>query len=202
MVGPSRRRVDYLPGMPDALLHFTADEEANRLLVDDPLALLIGFVLDQQVPLTRAFASPLELKRRLGELDARAIAEMAPEELEAVFKQKPALHRFPGSMAKRTGELCQLLVDEYGADAERVWRDASTGAELRERIASLPGFGEMKVASLLSVLANRLDVRPPEIEDVLPTHPTIGDVSSPEELESYQAHKRAMKQAARARRKA
>ena len=202
MVEPSGRRVDYVPRMADAQLHFTADEEANRLLVAEPLALLIGFVLDQQVPLTRAFASPLELKHRLGGLDARAIAAMSPDELEAVFKEKPALHRFPGSMAKRTGDLCQLLVEEYDGEAERVWAGAASGEELRERIAALPGFGEMKVGSLAAVLAKRLDVRPPGIEDVLPKHPTIGDVSSSAELESYQAHKRAMKQAARAERQA
>ncbi len=188
--------------MADAQLHFTPDEEANRLLVDEPLALLIGFVLDQQVALIRAFAGPLELKRRLGSLDAAAIASMPPDELEAVFREKPALHRFPGSMAKRTGELCQALVEDYGGDAGRVWGDAASGEELRERIDALPGFGKMKIASLLAVLAKRLDVSPPGIDDVVPSHPTIGDVDSSGALESYQAHKRAMKEKARAKRNA
>lgn len=183
-------------------LYFTADEDANRLLVDEPLALLIGFALDQQVPLTRAFASPLELKRRLGTLDAGKIAAMAPDELEAVFREKPALHRFPSAMAKRTGELCQVVVDDYGGDASRVWRDATSGEDLRDRIAALPGFGKMKIASLLAVLGKRLDVSPAGMHDVLPAHPTIGDVDSAAALESYQAHKRELKQAARAKRKA
>lgn len=186
--------------MADQQLHFTADEQANRLLVDEPLALLIGFVLDQQVPLTRAFASPLELKRRLGRLDARAIAAMELDELDQVFRQKPALHRFPSSMAKRTSELCQVIVEDYQGDAGKVWDDATSGEELRDRIGALPGFGKMKIASLLAVLAKRLDVDPVGMSDVTPSHPTIGDVDSVGALESYQAHKRAMKQEARAKR--
>ena len=190
--------MDYVPCMGDHQLHFTADEEANSLLVEEPLALLIGFVLDQQVPLTRAFASPLELKRRLGALDAAAIASMGPDDLDAVFRAKPALHRFPSSMAKRTGELCNVIVEDYGGDAGRVWGDAASGEELRDRIAALPGFGKMKINSLLAVLGKRLDVQPAGMSSVLPAHPTIGDVDSAEALESYQAHKRAMKQKARA----
>jgi uncharacterized HhH-GPD family protein len=186
--------------MADDQLHFTPSQEANRLLVDEPMALLIGFALDQQVPLTRAFASPLELKRRLGHLDPAKIAAMDPDELDVVFREKPALHRFPGSMAKRTGELCQVVVDDYNGDAARVWTEASSGEELRDRIAALPGFGKMKIASLLAVLGKRLDVAPTGMADVMPTHPTIGDVDSMATLESYQAHKREMKAAARAKR--
>ena len=124
---------------------------------------------------------------------------MGPDELDAIFREKPALHRFPTSMAKRTGDLCQVIVDEYGGDAGRVWGDAGSGDELRDRIAALPGFGKMKINSLLAVLGKRLDIQPAGMDDVLPTHPTIGDVDSAEALESYQAHKRAMKQKARSK---
>lgn len=187
--------------MADERLSFTGDEEADRLLAQDPLALLIGFVLDQQVPLTRAFAGPLELKRRLGHLDPEAIAAMDSDALEDVFRQKPALHRYPGSMAGRTADLCAVVVEEYNGDAASIWRDAATGSELRDRIAALPGFGEMKTASLLAVLAKRLDVAPPGMDAVLPDHRTVGDIDSPETLRAYQDHKREMKQKARARAK-
>ena len=120
-------------------LHFTGDDEADRLLASDPLALLIGFALDQQVPLQRAFAAPLELRRRIGTLDAREIASMDPDELSRAFREKPALHRFPGAMAERVQALCVFVVDEYGGNAERLWSDAKDVDELRSRIAELPG---------------------------------------------------------------
>ncbi len=185
--------------MADARLSFTGDDDADRLLAQDPLALLIGFVLDQQVPLTRAFAGPLELKRRLGHLDPEAIAGMDSDALAEVFRQKPALHRFPGSMAGRTADLCSVVVEDYGGDAGSIWRTAETGSELSDRIAALPGFGEMKTSSLLAVLAKRLDVAPAGMDAVLPDHRTIGDIDSPETLRAYQDHKREMKQKARAR---
>jgi uncharacterized HhH-GPD family protein len=181
-----------------ARLHFTGDDEADRLLATDPLALLIGFVLDQQVPMQKAFSGPLELRRRLGSLDARTIAAMAPDELEAVFREKPALHRFPGTMAARTQELCRVLVEDYSADASRVWADAADGPDLERRLASLPGFGEMKVRSLAAVLGKRLGVAPPGWEEVAAKHFCLGDIDSAEKLAEYQAAKRARKAALRA----
>src|SRR5262245_36485890 len=180
---------------PDAL-HFTGDPEADALVAHDPLALLIGFALDQQVPVPTAFSGPLKLRRRLGALDAAAIAGMDPDVLEAAFREKPAVHRFPGTMARRVQELCAAIASEYGGDAERVWSEAADGAELRRRIEALPGFGEMKVKALGSVLAKRFGVE--AAAELVPPHPTLGDVDSPEALERYQAQKRAYKAAQRA----
>jgi uncharacterized HhH-GPD family protein len=181
-------------------LHFTGDEEADRLLVDDPLALLVGFALDQQVPLQRAFTAPLELKRRLGHLDAALIAGIEPGELERVFVDKPALHRFPGVMARRTQELCAAIVSDFAGDAGRIWREAADARDLERRLAELPGFGPMKVRSTLAVLAKRFGVELEGWDEVLPTHPTLGDVDSAETLERYQAAKRAYKASQRAKR--
>ncbi len=177
-------------------LHFTEDDEANALLARDPLALLIGFALDQQVTVQKAFSGPRELERRLGRLDAAQIAGMDAGELERIFAERPALHRFPGAMAKRVQELCATIVSEYGRNAERVWADAADGADLRRRIASLPGFGEMKVKALGSVLAKRFGVA--HAQDLVPSHPTLGDVDSQEALEAYQAAKRAYKASVKA----
>jgi len=177
----------------DDRLYFTPDDEANALLASDPVALLIGFALDQQVTVPKAFSGPLELKRRLGTLDPGRIATTDPAELERVFREKPAIHRFPGAMATRTRDLCTTIVEEYDGRAERVWTEAADGADLKRRLGALPGFGDMKVRSMLAVLAKRFDVRPPGIDAVLPGHPTLGDVDSPEALESYQAAKRAYK---------
>ncbi len=178
-------------------LHFTGDDEADRLLATDPMALLIGFALDQQVPVQKAFSGPKVLLERLGTLDARALAEVEEDRLLAAAKGPPAIHRFPGSMATRVRELAAHVAETYDGDAARVWTDATDGADLRARLSALPGFGEMKVASLTAVLANRFGVRPPGIEDVLPKHPTLGDVDSPEALAEYQAKKRAHKAALR-----
>ena len=174
-------------------LHFTGDEEADRLLVSDPLALLIGFVLDQQVTLQKAFSGPLELKRRLGRLDAAEIASMDPPALEEAFSERPALHRFPRNMATRTRDLCAVLVADYGGDAGRVWGEAKDGQDLSHRLSALPGFGEMKVSTLTAVLAKRLGVRPAGWEKIAPKHMTLGDVDSPEALAEYQAQKEAWK---------
>jgi uncharacterized HhH-GPD family protein len=171
-------------------LHFTADDEANELLARDPLALLIGFCLDQQVTVQKAFAGPRELERRLGALDAGAIAHMDPGELERIFAQKPALHRFPGTMAHRTQELCSVIDEHYGGDAARIWREAADGADLERRLRDLPGFGDMKVRSVLAVLAKRFGLELDGLDDVVPKHPTLGDVDSAEALERYQAAKR------------
>ena len=183
-------------------LHFTGDDEADALLAEEPLALLIGFLLDQQVSVQKAFTGPLELKRRLGSLDAARIAGIDAGELDEIFRRKPALHRFPGTMAQRTQELCAAIVSEYGGDAGRVWGEAATGVELERRLLDLPGIGPMKARSLIAILANRFGVRPPGWEDVAPKHPTLGDVDSPEALEAYQAKKRAYKASLKAARAA
>jgi uncharacterized HhH-GPD family protein len=179
-------------------LHFTGDAEADELLAADPLALLIGLVLDQQVTVQKAFSGPLELSRRLGALDATAIARTDPAELEETFRVRPAIHRFPGSMAVRVQELCAVVADEYGGRAERIWTEAPSGKELERRILALPGYGPMKARTLIAILAKRLGVRPPGWEEVAPSHPTLGDVDSYEALEAYQAKKRAYKASLRA----
>jgi uncharacterized HhH-GPD family protein len=178
-------------------LHFTGNDEADALLADEPMALLIGFALDQQVPVQTAFSGPLKLKQRLGSLDAGEIAHADPGRLEEIFREKPAIHRFPGTMAKRVQELAAVVEDEYGGRADRVWRDAADGADLRRRISSLPGFGEMKIKALGSVLAKRLGVE--AAQELVPNHPTLGDVDSAEALEEYQAKKRAHKAEMRAK---
>lgn len=179
-------------------LHFTGDEEADRLLVSEPMALLIGFALDQQVPVQKAFSGPKVLLQRLGTLDARELAAIDPQKLEAAAKGPPAIHRFPGAMAKRVGELARFIVDTYDGDAARLWTDASDARDLQRRIAALPGFGDMKVRSLTAVLAKLLGVRPTGIDEVLPSHPTLGDVDSAAALADYQAKKRAYKASQRA----
>jgi uncharacterized HhH-GPD family protein len=181
--------------MPDRL-YFTGDDAADTLLAQNPLALLIGFALDQQVPVQTAFAGPRKLEQRLGQLDAVAIAGMDPGQVEAAFREKPAVHRFPGNMARRVQELCATIVSEYGGDAARVWTDATDDADLRRRIEALPGFGEMKVKALGSVLAKQYGVQ--AAQALVPNHPTLGDVDSPEALERYQAAKRAHKARMRA----
>jgi uncharacterized HhH-GPD family protein len=174
-------------------LHFTGNDAADRLLVQEPLALLIGFALDQQITVQKAFSGPYELQKRLGHLDAARIAAMDPADLDRVFRERPAIHRFPGSMAAKIGDLCRVIADSYGNDAGRVWRDAKDGADLRARLLGLPGFGEMKVAGMTAILAKRLGVRLPGLETVLPPHPTLGDVDSAEALAAYQAAKKAHK---------
>jgi uncharacterized HhH-GPD family protein len=179
-------------------LPWTNDEQANRLLASDPNALLIGFVLDQQVPVQKAFEGPLVLSQRLGHLDPARIAKIDPEKLAAVFREKPALHRYPATMADRVQAMCATLADEYGGDGSRVWREATSGADLAQRLGALPGIGDMKVRSLIATLVKQFGVKPDGWEQVLPGHPTLGDVDSAEALAEYQAHKRARKQQARA----
>jgi uncharacterized HhH-GPD family protein len=179
-------------------LPFTGDEAADRLIAEDPLALLIGFALDQQVTVQKAFSGPADLKRRLGHLDAARIAGMDPGDLDAVFRERPAIHRFPGSMATKVQALCAAIASGYGNDAATVWDDAATGPDLEKRLLGLPGIGEMKAKSLIAVLGNRFDVRPPGYDDVAPTWPTLGDVDSADALATYQAGKRAHKAAMRA----
>jgi uncharacterized HhH-GPD family protein len=179
-------------------LTFTGNDEADELLAREPLALLIGFALDQQVTVQAAFAGPLKLQQRLGRLDARAIAQTDPARLEEIFREKPAIHRFPGSMAQRVQDLAAAVVDDYGGDASRIWREARDGDDLRARLAALPGFGPMKVTSLGAVLAKRLGVK--AAQPLVPNHPTLGDVDSAEALAEYQAAKRAHKAALKAQR--
>jgi uncharacterized HhH-GPD family protein len=176
--------------MPDRL-HFTDDDAANRLLAENPFALLVGFALDQQVTVQTAFAGPLKLRERLGTLDPAEIAATDPARLEEAFREKPAIHRFPGAMAARVQELAATVADEYGGRAERLWTEAGDAPALRRRIGALPGFGEMKVKALGSVLAKRFGVT--AAEGLVPGHPTLGDVDSPQALADYQAAKRAHK---------
>jgi uncharacterized HhH-GPD family protein len=178
-----------------ALIPVTGDPEADQLLADDPLALLVGMLLDQQVPMEWAFRGPLTLRGRLGgRLDAAAIAAMDVDEFEALFRAKPALHRFPGSMAKRTHALCCYLVQEYGGDAAAVWTTAATGAELLERLRALPGYGEEKAKIFLAILGKRLGVAPPGWEEAAApfsdaTPRSVADIDSPESLQLVRAWK-------------
>jgi uncharacterized HhH-GPD family protein len=170
--------------VPDQL-HFTDSEEANRLIASDPMALLVGFVLDQQITVQKAFSGPLDLKERLGSIDAKTLAEA---DLEPVFRERPAIHRFPGSMAKRVHDLAVYIRDTYDGDAARVWTEAADAGELRANLGALPGFGEMKIKALGSVLAKRFGVK--AAEELVPWHPTLGDVDSRQALADYQAMKR------------
>jgi uncharacterized HhH-GPD family protein len=173
--------------VPDRL-YFTDSDEANALIASDPMALLIGFALDQQVSVQKAFAGPLALKERLGSLDA---SKLAAADLEPLFREKPAIHRFPGAMAKRVQALAAHICAEYGGDAERVWTDAKNANQLRTNIEGLPGFGEMKVKALGAVLAKRYGVA--AATELVPAHPTLGDVDSPQALIDYQGAKKVHK---------
>jgi uncharacterized HhH-GPD family protein len=179
-------------------LPFTGDDEADRYLVSEPLALLIGFALDQQVTVQKAFSGPHVLRQRLGHLDAARIAATDPAELEQVFRTPPAIHRFPASMAGKVQALCKAIADDYDNDAARVWNDAADGRDLQRRLLALPGIGEMKARALIAIVGRRLGVKPPGWDDVAPTTPTLGDVETPEDLARYQEGKRAAKAAARA----
>ena len=173
--------------MPDRL-HFTASDEANELIATDAMALLVGFVLDQQVTVQKAFAGPLALKERLGSIDAKTLASA---ELEPVFRERPAIHRFPGAMAQRVHDLAQHVLERYDGDAARVWTDAADADELKTNLKALPGFGEMKIKALGAVLAKRFGVE--AAQDLVPWHPTLGDVDSAQALADYQAAKRVHK---------
>jgi uncharacterized HhH-GPD family protein len=169
-------------------LYFTDSDEANALIASDPMALLVGFALDQQVTVQQAFAGPLRLRERLGALDAATLAEA---DLEPVFRVKPVIHRYPRMMARRVHDLAVHLRDHYDGDAARVWTDAADADELRANLAALPGFGEMKIKALGAVLAKQFGVH--AANDLVPWHPTLGDVDSPQALDEYQATKRAHK---------
>ena len=180
--------------MPDAL-YLTDDPAACELLARDPFALLVGFAIDQQVPVQKAFAGPLVLKQRVGTLDP---AKLAAIDLEPAFREKPAIHRFPGSMAARVRELAAVVAEDYGGDASRIWSEAKDAADLKKRLGALPGFGPMKVTGLGAVLANRFDVT--AAKPLVPSHACLGDVDSPQALLDYQAAKRAHKAELRAAR--
>ncbi len=173
--------------MPERL-HFTESDEANVLIAEDPMAFLVGFVLDQQVTVQKAFMGPLVLRERLGSIDA---ATLASADLEPVFRERPAVHRYPGSMAQRVHDLAVHVRDHYDGDAARVWTDARDAAELKANLEALPGFGAMKTTSVAAVLAKRFGVE--AAQELIPWHPTLGDVDSPQALADYQAAKRVHK---------
>jgi uncharacterized HhH-GPD family protein len=179
-------------------LPYTGDPAADQLLAEDQLALVIGLALDQQVPVQKAFRGPYDLRQRLGHLDPGRIARMDAGKLETVFQRRPAIHRFPAAMARRVQELCALIVREYQGDARRIWEGAPDAATVAKRLAALPGFGEMKVRTMMAILPKRLGVRPRGWEALVPRHPTLGDVDTPAALADYQMKKRLHKAAVRA----
>jgi uncharacterized HhH-GPD family protein len=184
---PARTDAGYHRRVPEQL-YFTDSDVANELLATDPMALLIGFALDQQVQVQKAFSGPEVLRERLGTIEPAAVAAA---DLDPIFRERPALHRYPGAMAKRVHDLAVHIRDEYGSDAARVWTDAADGDQLRRNLEGLPGFGEMKVTSIGAVLARRFGVA--AAEPLVPWHPTLGDVDSPQALADYQAAKRVHK---------
>jgi uncharacterized HhH-GPD family protein len=179
-------------------LEWTGDPDADRLVSESPTALLIGFCLDQQVPIEWAFLGPLRMQERLGSFEATEIAGMDPATVEAAFVKPPALHRFPASMARRVYGLCQIIADEYGGDPTRIWTEAKDAKDLQKRFAALPGFGAAKARVMVGVVAKHLGARPEGWEAVAPDWPTLADVSTVAEREAYQTQKRAFKAAMRA----
>lgn len=185
------------------------DEVADTLLAQDPLALLIGMVLDQQIPLERAFKSPADLKERLGgTLDVGAVASMDPDELAALFSIRPALHRFPGSMARRVQELCRVVIDTYGGDAAAIWTSAQDGAQLLANVKALPGFGEQKARIFVALLGKQFAVRPPGWEEASSpfgepgSFRSVADIDSREALGKVRQYKQQLKADAKATAKA
>jgi uncharacterized HhH-GPD family protein len=174
-------------------LYFTDDPAACALLAQEPFAMLVGFAIDQQVTVQKAFAGPYVLKERVGTIDPKKLAKL---DLTEAFTTKPAIHRFPGAMATRVRELAEVVAEDYDGDASRIWSEAADTADLKKRIAALPGFGEMKIKALGSLLAKQYGVA--AAKGLAPGHPTLGDVTSPEELEAYQEAKRAYKAKLRA----
>ena len=181
----------------DGDLHWTGEDEADELISRDPMALLIGFCLDQQFPVERAFLGPLLIKDRIGSLDPARLAAVAPDRMEAAFRKVPAVHRYPASMAQRVQGLCEAVVRDYQGDPRGIWESAADGSDLRKRIRALPGFGEAKSRILIGVLGNHFGVRPRGWEAEAPDFPSLAQVRTVEERERYQAGKRAAKAAAR-----
>ncbi|WP_371661374.1 HhH-GPD-type base excision DNA repair protein [Streptomyces sp. NBC_00280] len=190
----------------DVTLHLAQDPEADALLGRSPLAALTGMLLDQQVPMEWAFKGPSTIAQRLGadDLDAHEIAAYDPEAFAALLSDKPAVHRYPGSMAKRVQQLCQYLVEHYDGDAEGVWRDAATGQELLKRLTDLPGFGKQKAQIFLALLGKQLGVRPEGWREAAGAYGepesfrSVADITGPESLTKVRAHKQEMKAAAKA----
>lgn len=187
------------------MLWLSGHKKADALISKDPLALLIGMLLDQQIPLEKAFKSPYDLKERLGgKLDAKSIAKMKEAKLDEIFKQPPALHRFPTANAKRVQELCQLIIDEYGGKAERVWKDATDGEDLFRRVNALPGFGVQKSKIFIALLGKQLGVQPPGWKEAAGefaaegTYKSVADITSEETLLKVRQYKKEMKARARA----
>ncbi len=183
---------------PALYLQWTGDPDADRLVSEDPTALLIGFCLDQQVPIEWAFQGPLRMRERLGTIDPAEVASMDPGRVEQAFQTPPALHRFPVSMAQRVYGLCKVITGEYGGDATRIWTEAKDAKDLQRRFAALPGFGAAKARIMVGVVAKHLGVRPAGWERVAPDWPTLADVRTVAEREHYQLQKRADKAALRA----
>ncbi|GHF03678.1 Fe-S cluster assembly protein HesB [Streptomyces griseoluteus] len=190
----------------DVTLHLAQDPDADALLGRSPLAALTGMLLDQQIPMEWAFKGPETIARRMGadDLDAHDIAARDPEEFAALLSEKPAVHRYPGSMAKRVQALCQYLVEHYDGDAEAVWRDAGSGAELLKRLEALPGFGKQKAQIFLALLGKQLGVTPKGWREAAgaygetKSYRSVADITGPESLAKVRAHKQEMKAAAKA----
>lgn len=177
-------------------LHFTESEEANKLLASDGLALLLGMLYDQQFPMERAFYGPQLLKERIGgDLEAERLAEWDPDDLAAHFQGPPAIHRYWGSMAKRTQDLCQVIVDDYDGRADNIWETADSGAQLLKRLKALPGFGDAKSKVFVGVLGKRMGVAPDGWEDKAADWPSIADVAAFDDVATLRAQKKAMKEA-------
>jgi uncharacterized HhH-GPD family protein len=190
----------------DVTLHLAQDPEADALLGRSPLAALVGMLLDQQIPMEWAFKGPATIAQRLGtdDLDAHEIAAHDPEAFAGLLSRKPAVHRYPGSMAKRIQQLCQYLVEHYDGDAEAVWKDAATGKELLKRLAELPGFGKQKAQIFLALLGKQLGVQPTGWREAAGSYGepksfrSVADITGPESLAKVRAHKQEMKAAAKA----
>ncbi len=178
--------------MTDAL-YFTEDEEANQLLAANPLALLIGLALYQQVPVEKAFIGPYVLQQRLGALDAASVAESDPDAFEELFRERPAIHRFPASMAKRVHALGGYIADAYEGQADGPWKDAADAKTVIRNLKKLPGFGDYKAIITLYILAQHFDIRPEGWEDLKPNFPTVADINGPGQLEDFKARKKAWK---------
>jgi len=194
------------PALSKTSLALTGNDEADALLATDPLALVIGMVLDQQIPLERAFRSPFELRERLGgSLDAGAIASMDPDALAAIFGTKPALHRFPSSMARRVQDVCRLIMDTYDGDAAAIWTSAANGKELLAHVKALPGFGVQKARIFIALLGKQMGLHTPGWQQVSTpfsrpgTFQSVADIDSPAALTKVRQFKQQMKAEAKAK---